>query len=237
MSRRTVGRGAAELVIVIIGVIIALAVDRWVASIDDEARAREYVERLAEDLRADSVGLSDTLDRWAQMDAGGTRFLEIVEGADHEVGDPAVFVQTVEFLTWWVAYAPNRGTWDEMNSTGQLGLIQDRETRSALTRYYSILDVFAQVQSRWAPAFQELWTRQQGAVPPLVVMSGMDAMLGRANDRAPTMEDAMRLIEAFRADPALLGAFGRGVMIYRYAPMMANQVRAAGNTALRLIQE
>ena len=49
------GRLAAEFVVIVIGVLVALGVDQWIDALDDRAREREYTVRLRGDLVADTL--------------------------------------------------------------------------------------------------------------------------------------------------------------------------------------
>ena len=47
------GRAALEASVILVGVMLALAADRWVMGLDERAQESDVLERMVADLRAD----------------------------------------------------------------------------------------------------------------------------------------------------------------------------------------
>lgn len=144
MSRRALaGRAALELGMVFLGVMAAFAVEGWRTDREERAQERQYLERLAADLRSDS----------ATIDRNWTRALEIkvsaiqaigpyVRGQSREIGDTLAFIQAVAMVgaggfTAWAFQTP---TMEDLTATGNLRLIRDTALRAAISEHYRLID-------------------------------------------------------------------------------------------------
>ena len=221
--RLWVGRGGAEVAIVIVGVVMGLAVDRWFAGIDERVRADTLSLQLEEDLVADSLAVVAAVELFRGLSEFGMETLRLVEDPAGRVADPTEFVLTMERMGWWVPFGASRATWDEIINTGQLGLF-GRDSRSALTGYYAWLELFKGIEARWEPVFAEFWLQEQAAVPPLLRIGVLDPAFGMDAAREVTQAEADAILAGLRADPAWLGAFGMVTTISRYGAAQLGQL-------------
>jgi len=222
--RQLILRGMAELLVVIVGVVLGLAVDRWVAGIDDRAAVTAWSHQLNEDLRRDSTAMMEMVLKFEQRAERGMNLLRIVEDAQSRVSDPSAIVRDMEWIGWWTPFHPSRGTWDEIAATGKLGLFNDQDLRRALTEYYSALDRLANLEAQWATVFKDYWERQQAVVPPLIRFDILDEDFGIAPSHGVSEAEAERILAGYRRDPALRGALGTAVGVYRYAGPVFDEI-------------
>jgi hypothetical protein len=208
-------RGGAELLVVIVGVVIGLAVDRWMAGVDERVQAERLTERLLADIRADSAQLEELSHQFEMSADSLLAAAELIADPQAPLVDPTSFIQTIEFAGWWLPFRPNTITWDEVNSLGQLGLFGP-DMRTSLARYYESLGVFRDIEDRWAGVFQEYWSLQTPVLPPLTLIAAVDQQMGLPRGRRLTSEEVGPVLAAFRRDAALRGALGRLVGVYRY---------------------
>jgi hypothetical protein len=222
---------------VILGVVLGLAVDRWVSSIDDRARAEQWAERLSSDILADSANMVATLETFGRYSDFGVTALELMAGPRREIEDPNDFIRLIETMGWWIPFEAARETWDEILATGQLGLFRDPAVRGALTRYYEQLDQIAAIEARWVSTMNHYWILNQAAIPPLVRIGVLDAaILGKGGYQA-TQDQAQNVVEVFRRDPALRGAFGRVVQTFRYGAGPMSALFPAAAEARRALED
>jgi hypothetical protein len=140
--RERVLRLSGEFVVIVVGVLAALAVDEWVATASDREAEGEYLEALLRDLDAEAEFFADS--------TGPLRLLTLADAALREVapvarGTATFPVDTVGLLrqvitsrrTVAVASTGNP-TFEELISTGSLRLIRSAELRSSLIAYYSL---------------------------------------------------------------------------------------------------
>jgi len=131
-------RGIAEFLIIVIGVLVALAVDRWNQSRDERVEESEYLERLYEDVQADTATLSSILAGLKEKQES----LELL--ADLPVDSPLAAPDTADFLAalatgtnyGWIIPPLRTVTFEDLTSTGNLGLIRDATVRASVIEYY-----------------------------------------------------------------------------------------------------
>jgi hypothetical protein len=131
------GRLVGEFVLIVVGVLLALAADRWNQERLDRVAAAEYGERILSELVADSLRLDAARRYHADRISGGVALLAAVSPSS----DPDTLPSEVYFRAAGNAPLPYAGgtTFRELESSGALGLITS-EARQALFDYYGWVD-------------------------------------------------------------------------------------------------
>jgi hypothetical protein len=141
-SRWTTLRRASllgELAIVVVGVLLALAADRWNGARQDRAAEQAYLAELEADLRDDTSALSAEITRAERREASARLMMSVVlEGV--AIDDPAHFVLSVVNASTYGEPVQSRETFDDLVQTGRLGLITDPALRRELTEYYNSIE-------------------------------------------------------------------------------------------------
>ncbi len=137
-SRVSGRRVVAEFAVIVAGVLVALAVDEWAQSQRDERAEVTYVQRLIQDVQADTAELSGALVRGREKDARLRRLMSLTEG---ELARPEKLSMVAEDLQrsqgWGWEYPTARTvTLDEILSIGALDLVRDPDVRRAINDYY-----------------------------------------------------------------------------------------------------
>jgi hypothetical protein len=153
---------AIEFVLLVLGVFLGIQVANWNEARRNEANEGRYLVELAEDLRADIVECDETVAAARGrvtaarhlLDAAGMTLVwrspwagvsadESVLGEDSgnawQPAEPFVSAQGV-YLRWLTntrVLDGQRNTFDELVSSGNLGVISDRALVRTLTRYYA----------------------------------------------------------------------------------------------------
>jgi hypothetical protein len=210
-GRGSIGWFAAEIVVIVAGVLIALTIDSWWGAREDAARGRAYLARIREDILADA----DALDKRLTYNGSVQRFLEAAEthAVDGTLREGSAW-RTV--VAYWHAsqiwpYASTTRTWDEMRNAGDLGLVRDPELRAELAAYYSESEIS---QGRWIfGLIPEYRTRIRG-LTPLAVQRYLIASCARQDaydtqvltdcDAPIPDAEARELLARFRSAPGLL---------------------------------
>lgn len=134
-SRTTLTRAAAELVLIVTGILIALAVDGALSQRAERAAARESLELVREDL----VLLREQADEFRafnQEQLAATVRVTRLLAADAPVPRTTQMWQDLVDLTSRRTLRLPRAAWDELVGTGNLRLLDDRELRRDLVRFY-----------------------------------------------------------------------------------------------------
>ncbi len=135
------GYAIGEFIIVVAGVLIALAVDGWNDDRVNRLQEAELVERLISDLERDAR----TIEVGLGLLAGKIESLDRVYAtlvAEVEPDDPAGFLGDVigGAQYGWSQATARRVTFDELLGTGKFGLITDRDLRVGIAEYYALDD-------------------------------------------------------------------------------------------------
>lgn len=84
-ERRRLGRVAPELVVIVLSVVAALGVDRWVQGVDDARAERDYLALVLPEAEANAVIFERMVEDWeAARDAAA-----VLRGALHEDARPS----------------------------------------------------------------------------------------------------------------------------------------------------
>ncbi len=135
-----------ELLVVVVGVLLALAADRWNQARSERALEAAYLERFTEEIQADSTSAAQYLVRRPSIISGIDTLIAFVDGADA----PPNLVATLTSVSGELSLPPPVA-WIEIQATNALAVISDPDIRAALTGYYATRE-----------RLQLMWRRQDG---------------------------------------------------------------------------
>jgi len=131
-SRAVVLRLAAEFVVIVVGVLVALGFDSWAADRRDRALESEYLARLLDDVRYDLDELA-FVDSISKMGYAVSRRMTAPGATDtmpaSEVVAGLLVVANVRVPDL------SRSTFEELINSGQIELLQSDQVRRALASY------------------------------------------------------------------------------------------------------
>lgn len=134
---KTVPRVAGEFAVIVAGVLIALATDRWIEDLDARGMETAYVAMLLQDVEADSAAFAEQImERRALLD-WSANLHERLGDPSSTIAEPREFLFRLNYYSAWVPSLVRQATWTELLSTGRLGLIRGTELRRSLGQYYS----------------------------------------------------------------------------------------------------
>ena len=166
LYRRWVG----EFVVIVLGVLAALAVDSWSEERNNRVLEREYLARITEDLNRDVAEIEETINASILQARSATTLLSILDDplADHvprfrsdalkalDFSVPAneEFDMPVKRLVWLVArdrnFGPRRNTYDELLATGRIVVIDDPVLRTSIIEHYALIEDVVEDLQDWA---------------------------------------------------------------------------------------
>lgn len=127
---------AIDFLIVVIGVFIGIQVSNWNAARANSVRAHGFLERIHADLDVDLASYRDRLDFWGAVSdygAKGLAYAETGETAETQWQLLLAFFQASQVAE----QITTDTTYEELKSTGELGLIGDIALRDSLASYYT----------------------------------------------------------------------------------------------------
>lgn len=145
-----------ELVIVVLGVFIGLQVSNWNQERTTTQQATNFANRLKTDLREEDWAYQLQIAYNREVLANADRTVSVLEGKT-TMADEALLVSAYR-ATQYKERLRRRSTYDELISTGTIGLIRDRTLRDTAMRLYNFpaIDnvVREGMQSRYREAFR-----------------------------------------------------------------------------------
>lgn len=166
---------AIDFVIVVAGVFVGIQVSNWNAARLAERESRAVTEQLIENLRDEAWGFQYLLEYSDDVLKSAERALATLEGRVAR-NDEALLIAAYR-ATQYREPRRRRSTYDELISTGEIGLIRDRTLRDLAIKVYTtpMFDNIRQegVSSRYREAFR--------MAVPIAVQRAVSASCGDRN--------------------------------------------------------
>ena len=124
-----------DFLIVVGGVFIGIQVANWNAERLEARRGELFTERLIADLRIENQNWNMLIEYLRDVRFNAVRALEILEGTV-DATDEQLLVHAYR-ATQYIFFARSRATYEELTSTGSLGLIKDQDLRDAAVEFYT----------------------------------------------------------------------------------------------------
>lgn len=144
------GRGklVAEFFLIVVGVLVALAVETAFEERRDQELRDEYVERIHNDISADRQALEHRIEFFGDVQAFVDQFREWLD-ADKPVDKDTVLAAFYSAEVW--PFEPNQSTYRDLQNTGNIRLIDDIDLRTSLANYHNRANSNQSGQSGWRP--------------------------------------------------------------------------------------
>lgn len=158
---KTNGRLIGEFLLIVIGVLVALAVETAFEDRRDAEQRDDYLVRLKSDLESDKLAIERRIQFFTavqQFSNDTLRWLESDDPVDQQVLLAAFYAAEV------FPFLPTRDTYEDLNNTGNIRLIDDIDLRTRLAAYYNKAD---QSNSAWTPS-EDYRAIIRGIIPPEV---------------------------------------------------------------------
>jgi hypothetical protein len=139
---RATARGLAEFVVIVVGVLVAFALDDWANRRADRNAEAAYLSALAADLRADSsVLVGAHIPNVERAQSVLARLGPIVHNSQPFPADTVALLKDIARSHIFILRVGARTTFDELLATGALRLLDQAELRAAVVAYYSFKDL------------------------------------------------------------------------------------------------
>ena len=124
-----------DLLIVVVGIYLGLQVDAWNSDRQDRVTEREYLERLLADMN-ESIDAQIEIQREFEENIIATDYLgKFQRDGNFDTVDESKLITGLNAIGWVVRPATNMVTIRELQSTGNISLIQDVAIRTAIGRF------------------------------------------------------------------------------------------------------
>lgn len=145
---------ALDFVIVILGVFLGIQAANWNGARQDRIQERRYYAQIVEDLRRDQQILIRAQHKTDEFDAAAENVLQAMRSGLPPNISAGRFALDIHHAGYLYIPRSTRSTYDELISTGNLGLLRSETAKRAIAEYYA----------RWGDTRQwdELLRLQQG---------------------------------------------------------------------------
>ena len=145
-SRHRIGWLVAEFVVIVLGVLTALAAEEWRQGRQDLQLEVGYLQRLQENLSMDTTVYARAILRNEASRDILRGFLDVVDGDAQLPADPMAWVAGFNGSLTADFEGPRRDTYDELINQGDLGRIRSPALRALLTEYYGERETYHETQ-------------------------------------------------------------------------------------------
>lgn len=156
--RSRVIRMGAEFLVIVVGVLVALAVDEWSSSVQERELEREYLQSLSIDLAEDSAAYAGALAPNLEEALAALRtIVPVARGVEAMPIDTVGFVRLMWESRFSVTqFEERRTTFEELLATGNLNLIRSAELRASIVSYYEQVRMSTSRSERGRSAYAQL---------------------------------------------------------------------------------
>lgn len=133
--RRDWASVAIEILVVVVGVFIGLQASNWNEDRETERRAAVFSERLKSDLREEAWGYEAQVAYYSDVGDYARRAADALSGGP-PLSDEALLIAAYR-ATQYSGNIRRRATYDELTSTGEIGLIREPALRDLAMRIYT----------------------------------------------------------------------------------------------------
>ena len=166
-----------DLAIVVGGVFLGIQAANWNAARQSEVEERRYYAQLSDDLRTDVNTLRTAVERSRIHDRAAENVLAALDKglpATADYGRLAIDFHKAGFL---FVPQPARRSYDELISTGNLGILRNDSAKRALASYYESFASSRQWDALLREQQSDYWRASAGVVPRHVLRAALQGPL------------------------------------------------------------
>ncbi len=131
-----------EIVLVVIGILIALQVNNWKSEREDHSIANDYYCQLLADLELDKIQLEALTEAHHEKIQVGKQLIKDLHGMKQSKDE---LLQVFKTIARSDTYIPTHVAYSEMISSGNLGILKNKQLKKSLITYYTELENFKHI--------------------------------------------------------------------------------------------
>jgi hypothetical protein len=119
-----------EIVLVVIGILIALSINNWNEEKKSKIKSREYCEKLVSDLVTDTINIYYLINNCEQIQGSIEMYFDFFEQGNNTLSD---LIDSSKSIQWkFFRYLPVNYTFVDMQSSGNTDLLNEEQRRSLI---------------------------------------------------------------------------------------------------------
>lgn len=214
-----------DFVIVVLGVFVGIQAANWNESRKSRVEERRYYTQIIDDLRTDQTNLLQAQRRSADFDTAAETTLMAIKTDRLPAITPGAFAVGIHHAGYLYIPHASRQSYDELISTGNLGLLRNDAVKRAIARYYSDFDDSRQWDSLLRSQQDRYWDATSGVLPRSVLRAAIEFREPRL-----TKGEAARILAALRkrdrVDDMLISMAAHQERVRRDSKMLAESGRS-----------
>jgi hypothetical protein len=126
-----------EILLVVIGILIALSINTWNENRKLDEQEKSYINRLIQENKSDVLTFATEIERLEKNNVKIANFSAALN--DKDSGDSLLVQSAREFMIYGSLYPrfnPSISTYEDLSSTGNLGIIKDTGLRDQIVNHY-----------------------------------------------------------------------------------------------------
>jgi hypothetical protein len=145
---------SGEIFLVVIGILIALSINNWNENRKHDQQEKSYLNRLIQENKSDIITFSAEIERLKRNNEKISNLSKAFK--DKDSSDSVLVISAREFLMYGSLYPrfnPSISTYEDLSSTGNLGIIKDTGLRDKIVSHYQrykAVEWDYKVNSDWA---------------------------------------------------------------------------------------
>ncbi len=160
-----------EVLIVVVGVFLGLQAANWNQARQDRDEEQRYYAQIVVDLRRDLQSLELAEQRSHRHDRAAENVLAALASPSPTNSLPAGIAKEVHLAGFIYLPTASRRTYDELISTGNLGLLQNGAAKDSIAAYYEAFAESRQWDGLLRQQQSDYWSATAGIVPRKVLQS------------------------------------------------------------------
>lgn len=129
-----------EIILVVIGILIALQVNNWKDERKEEKEILNYIQSIKKDIEADISLFDQIINSLNEQVISGNYIVPIMESENPIIQDSLTFILRFNEMTTANIITKQNTTWDYVNSSGLISRMVDPKLNELLQQYYRRLN-------------------------------------------------------------------------------------------------
>ena len=164
-TKRYLQYGLGEILLVVIGILIALQINSWNQNRKDRIQEQHYLQNLYEEFQVNLETLEALVEFHEAQISNADLVLKVLT-RDTIVDDIEKLHTSLLHVGWSPSRNISKDVWTELISTGNMGLIVNNNLKELISNFHSSFDYFKEVDQEWSSFNLRYRERIRGVLPP-----------------------------------------------------------------------
>jgi hypothetical protein len=149
-AKRTVRGAAVDVILIVLGVLIALGVDAWMGRLQEMSQERHYLTVIRSDLEEDLKFLEGRFFPEIEARLAAVDTIRAILGQPpSEPTEIDELLRAMSQAGFYAIFSPRKAAFNDLINTGNLRILRDQQLRLDLLRYYASVE-FTHPYDEWA---------------------------------------------------------------------------------------